>query len=276
MTTVAEQLAWAKRMFNGQEQPLLEAQVLLAYVLKCDRVKLISWPETTISAEQEVAFHHLVERRAQHEPVAYLVGEKEFWSHSFLVTPDTLIPRPDTEKLVEVALDKLSPSPLTVVDIGTGCGTIACALALMRPQWKVIGVDISEAALAIARLNGERFNLTNVEWLHSRWLSALENKMVDAIVSNPPYLRADDEHLQDGSLSFEPLGALVSGKTGLEAYEIIINQAINKLKVGGHLIFEHGYDQAGQVQALLFNANFNDIETFKDLGGNSRVTVGVR
>lgn len=276
MTTVAEQLAWGKRVLHGKDNPLLEAQVLLGYVLKCDRLKLITWPDLEVSTEQKALFQQLVERRNQYEPVAYLVGEKEFWSHPFIVTPDTLVPRPDTEKLVEVVLEKLPNTPMTVVDIGTGCGAIACILAIARPQWHVIGVDISHSALEVAKQNSAQYKLTNVEWVHSRWLAALDDQEFDAIVSNPPYLRADDEHLQQGSLSFEPLGALVSGKTGLEAYEIITEQAVSRLKPGALLAFEHGYNQAGQVQALLFNSNFNDIETFKDLGGNSRVTLGIR
>lgn len=276
MTTVSEQLTWARRLLNGKDQPLFEAQILLAHVLKCERIKLIAWPETTISPEQQSAFRQLVERRTQNEPVAYLVGEKEFWSHSFFVTTDTLVPRPDTEKLVEVVLERLPNEPMTIVDVGTGSGIMACIFSIMRPKWEIIGVDISQRALDVAKLNSERHKLSNIKWVHSRWLEALDNQEFDAIVSNPPYLRADDEHLQQGDLSFEPIGALVSGKTGLEAYEHIIAQSVMRLKKGGTIAFEHGYDQAGQVQALLVKSNFTEIVTHKDLSGHSRVTMGTR
>lgn len=276
MTTVSEQLTWARRLLNGKESPLLEAQILLSHVLKCERLKLIAWPEMAVSPEQQESFRKLVERRIQNEPVAYLVGEKEFWSHSFFVTTDTLVPRPDTEKLVEVVLEKLPNEPMTVVDVGTGSGIIACILAIMRPKWQVIGVDISQRALDVAKMNSEGHKLTNVKWVHSRWLEAFDDQEFDAIVSNPPYLRADDEHLQQGDLSFEPIGALVSGKTGLEAYEHIIAQSVVRLKKGGTIAFEHGYDQAGQVQALLVKSNFTEIVTHKDLSGHSRVTMGTR
>lgn len=276
MTTVAEELAWARCLLNGKEHLLLDAQVLLSYVLQCDRVKIMTWPETQLSRAHQEQFRQLLGRRLQNEPIAYLVGEKEFWSHSFSVTPDTLVPRPDTEKLVEVVLDTLPNEPMTVVDVGTGSGVIACILAIERPNWQVIGSDVSQGALDVAKLNSERHNITNVNWIYSRWLEAFENEQFDVIVSNPPYLRADDEHLQQGDLSFEPIGALVSGRTGFEAFEQIIAQSAKCLKKGGLLAFEHGYDQASQVQALLAKSYFTDISTHKDLSGHSRVTIGMR
>lgn len=274
MTTVAIQLAWARRQLNEKEHPLLEAQILLAHVLGCERVNIIAWPEKEVTPEQEAQFHQFVVRRIQHEPIAYLVGEKEFWSHAFRVTQDTLIPRPDTERLIEVILEKLPSTPLKVVDVGTGSGIIACILASLRPQWHVVGVDISTRALAIAEQNAKRLNLNNIEWVHSCWLEEVKNRQFDAIISNPPYLRADDEHLEQGDLSFEPLGALVSGRTGLEAFTAIVAQAKYCLKQNGWLLFEHGYDQAKPVQELLAQNQFSDVETFKDLNGLSRVTIG--
>lgn len=273
MTTISEELAWARCLLNGKEHLLLDVQVLLSYVLQCDRVKIMTWPETELSHAQQEQFRQLLGRRLQNEPIAYLVGEKEFWSHSFSVTPDTLVPRPDTEKLVEVILNTLPNEPMTVVDVGTGSGVIACILAIERPNWHVIGSDISQGALDVAKSNSERHNITNVKWVYSRWLEAFENEQFDVIVSNPPYLRADDEHLQQGDLSFEPIGALVSGRTGLEAFEQIIAQSARSLKKGGILAFEHGYDQASQVQALLAGSYFTNIATHKDLSGHSRVTI---
>lgn len=272
MTNVATLLGWGRRVLNDKDQPLLEAQILLAYVLGSDRVKIIAWPEMDVSTEHENLFKRFVERRSHNEPLAYIVGEKEFWSKSFIVTPDTLIPRPETEQLVEVVLESLpADDPLTVIDLGTGSGAIACTLASERPHWKVIGSDISEKALMVAKKNAQRLNLSNVEWRQSRWLEAFGDQKFDAIVSNPPYLRADDEHLEQGALSFEPLGALVAGKTGLECYQVIIEQAKNGLKKNGLLAFEHGYDQATALQQLLNQDHFKDIQIYKDLSGHTRV-----
>jgi release factor glutamine methyltransferase len=171
-------------------------------------------------------------------------------------------------------LETLPHESLTIVDLGTGCGAIACALALSRPQWRVIGVDISAAAINIATLNAKRLNIPNIEWRHSSWLEGFDEHSIDAIVSNPPYLQAEDEHLQ-GALLFEPLGALVSGKTGFEAYETIIAQAPGSLKKGGRLFFEHGFSQAEGIRSRLEQAGFHHLQTYEDLSGHCRVTQGI-
>lgn len=274
MTTVYTELKWAVNCLQDHENAVLEAQILLAYILECDRLKLITWPEMRVASDQSMHYHRLVERRAQHEPIAYLVGEKEFWSRIFVVTRDTLIPRPETEKLIEVALARLPETALTVLDVGTGSGIIACTLALERPAWQVVGLDCSDNAIEIAKINAERLGAKNVTWMQSDWLSAWQGPAVDVIVSNPPYLRADDEHLTQ-DLLFEPHQALVAGQTGLEAYEILIPQAASYLKKQGVLLLEHGYDQANEVQKLLQKSGFGEIQTYPDLSGQGRVTVGL-
>lgn len=274
MTTIRDELKWGLDCLINNENALLDLQILLAYVLECDRIKLMTWPEMRVAPDQSMHYRRLVERRAQHEPIAYLVGEKEFWSRTFIVTNDTLIPRPETEKLIEVALDLLPKTALTVLDVGTGSGIIACTLALACPAWRVVGLDLSERALEIAKVNADRLGVKNIEWLQSDWLSAWQTSAVDVIISNPPYLKINDEHLIN-DLSFEPINALVGGETGLEAYEILIPQAALHLKKGGVLLFEHGHDQASAVQTLLRKSGFSDIKTVHDLSDLPRVTMGV-
>jgi release factor glutamine methyltransferase len=271
--TVQEVLNWAQAVLHEHENAYLEAQILLAFVLECDRSKLITWPEERLAPDQILHFTQLIERRAQYEPISYLVGEKEFWSHTFVVTPDVLVPRPETEKMIEVVLEKLPASALTICDVGTGSGAIACTLALERPAWKVFALDISERALEIAKLNAERLHVKNIEFLQSDFLSALEEKKLDAIISNPPYLSDTDPHLEK-DLNYEPRMALVAGKTGLEAYEALITQARSQLKPGGYLFLEHGFEQAEPVRDLLKQAGFSNIETYDDLSGHPRMTVG--
>lgn len=276
MTTIQDELKWAVACLSDNENAALEAQILLAYVLECDRIKLMTWPQMRVASDQRMHYRQLIERRAQHEPIAYLVGEKEFWSRSFIVTRDTLIPRPETEKLIEVALDVLPKTTLTVLDLGTGSGIIACTLALARSAWRVVGLDCSEWALEIAKVNAERLGVkNNIEWLQSDWLSTWEDSAVDVIISNPPYLKVNDGHLTK-DLVFEPLYALVAGETGLEAYEILIPQAALHLKKGGVLLFEHGHDQAYAIQTLLKKSGFSDLKTYHDLSLHPRVTMGIR
>ena len=273
MTTIAEALRWALDQLKENEQGYLESQILLAYVLKCDRVKLMAWPQERIASDQELHFQQLVQRRASHEPIAYLIGEKEFWSHRYIITSDVLVPRPETERLVEVVLEKLPAHSMTVLDMGTGSGVIACTLALMRPSWHVFGLDLSERALEIAKINSQNLQIKNITFLQSDWFSNFKDEKLDAIISNPPYLRADDPHL-DKDLLFEPRGALVSGETGLEAFEKLIEESTHHLKPGGSLIFEHGYEQAQMVKNLLLKSGYCDICTFLDLSKHPRVSMG--
>jgi len=274
MTTIAELLEWGKEVLIKHDVPQLEAQVLLAYVLGCDRAYLYAWPENEVSEENIKQYQEIIRRREQHEPIAYLVGNKEFWSLAFKVSKDTLIPRADTELLVQTVLDNLPQTMQSVVDVGTGCGIIACTLAHQRPNWQVYGVDISAQALEIARINAHDLHISNVEFIESNWLQNLKGKSFDAIIGNPPYIREGDVHLIHGDLLYEPKIALTPGPTGLEAFQIILSQCPFYLKPNGLIAFEHGFDQADKVAELLTRAGFDNIKTFQDFSGNQRVTIG--
>lgn len=274
MKTISELLQWATQSLPLHDYALLEAQVLLAYVLHCERSYLYAWPEKEVTQPQLEQFEALIVRRQQHEPIAYLIGQKEFWSLSFQVTRDTLIPRFETELLVQKVLEILLPTPLDILDVGTGCGNIACALAHERNQWHITATDVSAAAIAVAKRNAKNLNLNDITFLQSEWLSALPDKYFDAIISNPPYIRQNDVHLIHGDLLYEPQIALTPGIKGLEAFEILIAQAAQHLKPNGLLALEHGFDQAEAVSSLLQQSAFHNIQTFQDLAGLSRVTVG--
>jgi release factor glutamine methyltransferase len=214
-------------------------------------------------------------RRQQGEPIAYLLGWREFWSLPLEVTPDTLVPRPETELLVELALARLpADQPLKIADLGTGSGAIALALARERPQAAIIGTDISPAALQVARRNGVCFDLNNIEWRQGDWLTPLADERFDLIVSNPPYIAATDNHWREGELRFEPFTALVSGVDGLQALRTLIAQAPNSLRFGGWLLLEHGYDQGESVPALLTACGFVEVADHQDGAGLSRCSSG--
>ncbi len=254
-----------------------EAELLLCHVLGKPLSYLRTHDDTVLSAEQQQRFRALLDKRKLGEPIAYLLGEREFWSLPFLVTPDTLIPRPETELLVELALqagDALAPAgmPLSVVDLGTGSGVIALALASERPHWQLLATDASHAALRIAQKNARRLKRDNVEFLFGSWLTPLAGRRFHLIVSNPPYIASADPHLRD--LGFEPQSALVAGNDGLDDIRIIVREAPAHLHDGGWLLIEHGYDQGDAVRALFMAAGFASVETRQDLGGNDRVTRG--
>lgn len=272
MKTVAQLLAYGQEHLAAMENPRLETQILLAHTLGCERATLYAWPEKLIEEKSIEVFLALIARRKAHEPIAYLLGCKEFWSQEFLVTPHTLIPRPETELLIEKVLENLPAGPLNLVDAGTGSGIIACTLASLRPQWHITAIDICPQALSIAQKNACKLNVSNISFLEGDWLQAVGEQRFTAIVSNPPYLNAEDPHLK--ALAYEPQTALVSGPTGLEAFETMIDQAPDHLISEGYLIFEHGFDQASKIRNLLAQANFTEIHTYRDLAGCERVTVG--
>lgn len=253
----------------------LDAEVLLSHVMDKHRAHLRARPETRLSAEQKRAFEDLVARRRAGVPVAYLIGRREFWSLEFHVTPDTLIPRSETELVVEQAVQRL-PAEGThrVADLGTGSGAIALAVAHERPGCTVIATDTSPAALSIARWNAARLKITNVEFHRGDWYQALAGERFHVLCSNPPYVREGDPHLTRGDLPHEPPCALVAGETGMEALHAIISGAQRHLHPGGWLILEHGYDQADEVAHRLRQQGFEDIETHADIAGQSRVAVG--
>lgn len=251
----------------------IEVQCLLQSVLKVNRAYLLTYPERVLSTDESARYTCLFERRLAGEPIAYLLGMREFYGLSFKVTPDTLIPRPDTELLVELALQHI-PRGGAVLDLGTGSGAIALSIAHARPDAEVVAVDASESALKVATENAQRLNVGNVRLLHSDWFSQLAGERFDLIVSNPPYIETGDVHLASGDVRFEPLGALASGADGLEDIRRISAEAKHHLCSGGRLMFEHGYDQALRVRQLLESDGFLEVASFLDLSGTERVTTG--
>ena len=252
----------------------LDVELLLSAALGKARSYLRTWPEREPSAEQQAVFAAMLERRRAGEPVAYILGHQGFWSLDLEVAPHTLIPRPDTELLVETALQLAPATPLRVLDLGTGTGAIALALASERGGWKVTGVDRILDAVELAERNRQRLQLGNAEFRQSSWFDALAGERFGLIVSNPPYIAAQDRHLSEGDVRFEPMSALVAGADGLDDIRQIIRETPQHLQAGGWLLLEHGYDQAEAVRGLLFAAGFTAVESRRDLGGHERISLG--
>ena len=260
-----------------QAEPRLEAELLLMATTGATRAGLIAWPERTLDPEQVDCYQALVARRLSGEPIAHIRGRQAFWNQELRITPDTLIPRPETELLVEIALELLlADAPLLIADAGTGSGAIALALALERPAWTLIAIDLSPGAVAVAADNLARHEAVNAWVLRSDWLAPLAPASLDALIANPPYIPATDPHLRQGDLPREPLSALASGADGLDALRQITCQATTCLKPGGLLALEHGFDQDAWVRALLAAAGFEYLETRPDLAGHPRATLGYR
>ena len=253
----------------------LEAQILLCHTIQQPRAYLAAHDRDPVSPEHAAVFTALLQRRLQGEPIAYILGEREFYSLNFKVSPAVLIPRPETELLVDLALERLPANqPARLLDLGTGSGVVAVTLALHRPQADVIAVDQSATALEVARENARRLGASNLSLILSNWYGALNDEKFDLIVSNPPYISAADPHLTQGDVRFEPASALASGTDGLSDIRIIIQGANSHLKPGGWLLFEHGYDQAAACRELLTQAGFEQVASASDLAGIARVTYG--
>ncbi|MCR9001319.1 MULTISPECIES: peptide chain release factor N(5)-glutamine methyltransferase [Rahnella] len=263
----------ARRLAAG-ESPKRDAEILLGFVTGRARTFIMAFGETPLTADQLQRLDTLLARREQGEPVAYLTGEREFWSLPLSVSPATLIPRPDTECLVEQALARLPSEPVSILDLGTGTGAVALALASERPDCKVTGVDLQPDAVRLARHNAQKLNILNACFLHGSWFSPVAGERFALIVSNPPYIDAADPHLAAGDVRFEPASALVAENAGLADLAHIIQAAPAYLHPGGWLLLEHGWQQAADVQALLHDAGYQQIATIKDYGDNDRVSLG--
>lgn len=272
MATIESLLADAE--LPDSPTPHLDAELLLAHALGKSRSYLHTWPERELEASQLERYQVALLRRQTGEPVAYILGQQGFWSLQLEVAAHTLIPRPDTELLVETALAVLPATPAQILDLGTGSGAIALALASERSAWRVTGVDRITEAVTLAERNRTRLRLANANFIESHWFSALAGQRYQLIVSNPPYIRADDRHLAQGDVRFEPSSALVAGADGLDDIRLIIEQAPGYLEAGGWLLLEHGFDQAAAVRELLVERGFSAVESRRDLGSHERISLG--
>jgi release factor glutamine methyltransferase len=270
-------LQTAAGMLTESDSADLDAEVLLCLVLEKQRSYLRAWPDLDLPTDLALQFWALIEQRQKGMPVAYLTGSREFWSRDFQVTPDVLIPRADTELLIELCLALIpTDKPCKIIDLGTGSGIIAITLAAERPLAVLTGTDFSLAALAIAKLNAKQHQISNVHFYQSDWFASVPDSDFQIIVSNPPYIAEDDEHLTFGDLRFEPRSALSAAESGLRDINMIVHTAFPRLISGGYLLIEHGYDQQQQVQALFNKCHYQQIQTITDLAGLPRVTFGQR
>ena len=256
------------------ESPRADAEILLAHCLGKSRTWLFTWADKTLESAVITAFQGLVTERLRGVPIAHLIGYREFWTLNLKVTPDTLIPRPETELLVETALSLLPTTHANVLDLGTGTGAIALSIASERPDCAVTACDFSAAALAVAQENAQSHGITNATFVQSDWFTALPAQRFALIVSNPPYIEAADPHLQQGDVRFEPLSALAAGSDGLDDIRQIIHYAPDWLAHTGWLLLEHGYNQGQAVTALLQERGFQAVRCLRDLAGNERVSLG--
>lgn len=259
---------------RGSESPRRDAEILLGYVTGRARTYILAFAETMLTSAEREQLEMLLVRRERGEPIAHLTGQREFWSLPLFVSPVTLIPRPDTECLVEQALARLPAEPCRILDLGTGTGAIALALATERPDCQVTAVDFVAEAVALATRNAQHLDIRNVTILRSDWFSALAGQRFTVIVSNPPYIDETDPHLDQGDVRFEPKSALVAGQNGLADLAHIITTARDYLLPGGLLLLEHGWRQGEAVRALFTAAGYQQVETCQDYGGNERLTLG--
>lgn len=273
MLTIADCIRKAVQLQKVSDSPRLDVELLLCAVLQKSRTWIYTWPEAEVSPVQASKFAVLLNRRVKGEPIAHILGEREFWSMPLRVNEFTLIPRPETELLVETVLELDVPKH-RILDLGTGTGAIALALGKELPECDITAVDRIPEAVQLARQNCVRLNISNVEIIESDWFSSVSDLRFDIIVSNPPYIAEDDAHLQQGDVVYEPQSALVAGKNGLADIEQIIERAKYQFGSEGVLLLEHGWKQAQQVRDLLRENGYDKIETRKDIAGQERVTLG--
>ncbi len=274
LTPIKGVLKWGRAQLSS-DTAQIDAELLLSYTLDKNRTWLHTWPDKTITAEEASLFEALTQRRQQGEPIAHILGKQSFWTLDLKVTADTLIPRPETELLVEQALS-LTPidQPWQIADLGTGTGAIALAIASERPKATLIASDRSEAALTVAQENATTHAINNIAFRHGSWFEPLRGETFDLILSNPPYIATGDPHLAQGDVRFEPDSALTSGNDGLDDLRLIIANAVHHLKPDGWLLVEHGYDQGNAVRSLFEQYHYQNIATQCDLGGVERITYG--
>lgn len=274
MVTIAETITSAAASI-ASDTSRLDAELLLAHSLGVDRSYIFTWPDKSLAADQLAAFNALLARRVAGEPVAHILGQQGFWSLQLAVNASTLIPRPDTEVLVETALSLCAGAALDVIDLGTGTGAIALALKTERPMWRIVASDASLDACRLARRNAADNHL-DVAVLCAHWLQGVADKSMDVVISNPPYIDATDPHLSQGDVRFEPLSALVAAEAGTADLRSIAEQSLRVLRAGGRLLVEHGYDQYEAVQQMLQVLGYTDVHSVQDYGGQWRVTTGIR
>ncbi|WP_110457819.1 peptide chain release factor N(5)-glutamine methyltransferase [Shewanella algidipiscicola] len=273
--TLAEALQWASsQLVEISDTAKLDAEVMLLHVIHKPRSYLYTWPDERITSEQSAAFQQMVARRAIGTPIAHIVGEREFWSLPFMVNPTTLIPRPDTEILVETALNLPLAQNAKVLDLGTGTGAIALSLAFERSTWQITAVDKVIEAVALAKANRDNLKLPQVEVLQSDWFDAVNQYDFNLIVSNPPYIDEEDEHLSQGDVRFEPQSALTAAEHGYADLFHIALSARDYLAPGGYLLLEHGFEQAITVRNKMIELGYESVSTVRDFGSNDRCTLG--
>ena len=274
-STIVEAQQWAfSQLASTSESAHVDAEALLVHCLNKSRSFLYTWPEKTLTVEQFKNFQQMIKKRQQGMPVAHIIGEREFWSLPFIVNESTLIPRPDTEILVETALNLDVRFNARVLDLGTGTGAIALSLAHEKPKWRITAIDKVPEAVALAKANRANLNLEQVEILQSDWFSAVKDRDFDLIVSNPPYIDEQDEHLHMGDVRFEPQSALTAADEGYADLYHIADKAREHLLPGGFLLLEHGYQQAIKVRQKLIDLGYKDVATVRDFGSNDRCTIG--
>ena len=278
MATVADLLQRHNELSTASDTALLDTELLLCHSLSVDRAWLKTWPDKILSAPDMQRFEQLFRRRLEGEPVAFIIGSQGFWTLDLKVSPHTLIPRPETELLVETAMQLELPNNSQVLDLGTGTGAIALALASEYPQWQMTAVDVQASAVELAEQNRLACQLKNVTIYQSDWFAAVANRqpqtLFNLIVSNPPYIEIDDAHLFEGDVRFEPASALVSGTQGLDDLQLVIGQSSGFLAPAGWLLVEHGHAQGLAVRDLFNEAGYVLVETRQDYNQLDRITLG--
>lgn len=274
LMTLAELIVYGEQLLSPQsDSAKLDTEILICFVMNKERSFLLTWPENKLSQQQAKHFVELMLRRVAGEPIAYIVNLREFWSLPLQVSPATLIPRPDTEVLVEQVLSQHVNENLTCLDLGTGTGAIALALASEKPLWTIEAIDFNHDAVELATRNAKNLDLSHVDIYQSDWFNSVSaDKSFDIIVSNPPYIDAGDHHLDEGDVRYEPKTALVAADSGLADIKIIVNHARKFLKPGGCLYIEHGFEQSLAVKKILADFAYSEIETIKDYSNNDRIT----